>query len=227
MGHLPNMLRPRGLPHRDFHSGSDLPDWFHRDIKSLDPKLYFVWHPWRVLYDDVMNQWTGELENPRFSITEYSGQEVWGFPMTDNNGAPIPENRWHIWRLCWPHGWCHVCNVASDQEDHLKTLLKRLDLQAQISNMPNSQRTMLRMRQLEEEELMVKKQKEATDLCDDTHQENAWLLRKAMDNLSSNVTASTNPQKETITSYAGQVNKSRIIRPLDDEEGGIVTPEGY
>ena len=86
---------------------------------------------------------------------------------------------------------------------------------------------MLRMRQEEEEEKLLKNQKRAEDRFDDAHDENAWLVRKAMDNLDRGVTAPTNPKKETIASYKGQTNKSRTVRPLDDEAGGIVTPEDY
>ena len=50
-------------------------------------------------------------------------------------------------------------------------------------------------------------------------------FRKAMENFEHGITAPTNPMKESIISYAGQKNRSRIIRPLDDEEGGLVLPD--
>ncbi len=127
---LPTILRS-GASLRGFCPGVDLPCWFYEGIKAVDSNLYFVWHHWRVLYDDVMNQYTGSLDDPRFNIVwkpEYGNEEIWGYPLTDNEGNPIPENRWHIWRLCDPHGWCHVCDVKDTDAKYLSKLLSLIHI---------------------------------------------------------------------------------------------------
>ena len=48
-----------------------------------------------------------------------------------------------------------------------------------------------------------------------------------MENFDRGVVAPTNPEKETIVSYGGQTNRSKIVRPLDDEEGGLIVPEKW
>ena len=147
--HLPNILRPSILPHKDFKPGYHLPSWFHDDIKALDQHLYFVWHPWRLIYDDVMNQYTGEAHDPRFCIHEYHGEEIWGFPLTDGDNKPIPENKWHIWRLSLDRGWYHIVNIDSYQRDHLSDILNRLALQDKLNKM--RRKAYSRYRQEEEE----------------------------------------------------------------------------
>ena len=101
---LPEKSRPRGLHHKRFTAGVDLPSWFSDNLKSIDRNLYLVWHPFRVIYDDIINQYEGALDDPRFCIHLEHGQENWGFVMTDGNGAPIPECKWHVWRHC--HDYC-------------------------------------------------------------------------------------------------------------------------
>jgi hypothetical protein len=58
-------------------------------------------------------------------------------------------------------------------------------------------------------------------------EENRWLLTRAMDNMASGRINATNPTKDIITSFSGQGNKSRIVRPLTDTEGGLILPEQW
>lgn len=226
MGYLPDKYRPKGLHFRDFRPGHDLPYQFHLDIKAIDPKLYFVWHPYQVLYDMIMNQYTGSMEDPRFVIEEQYGQEVWGWITTDAKGKPIVDEHWHIWRLCDPYGWAHVCNIASDHPDYLKLLVNRLHLQATIQAKEGDLAYSRKMRE-EEESAREKKQQEEAELLDAVQKENSWLLRRAMDNFESGKVAPTKPTKEIITSYRGQENKGRIEREITDEEGGLILPDSW
>lgn len=223
--HLPTELLPRNTNRREFRPGKDLPCWFHNELKSLDKCLYFVWHPYRLLYDDVMTPYTGSLEDPRFSIHQEYGVEVWGYPVTHGDGTPILENKWHIWRLCKPYGWCHVSNVASKESEYLNLLLKRLYRQAKIRDV--GRREWMRLEQEERDRRMQQQQQEADELFDAVQEENKWFMRKAMENYDRGIVAPTNPQHEHIISYPGQKNRSRIIRPLHDTEGGLVIPEDW
>jgi hypothetical protein len=224
MGHLPNIMRPEGLYHRDFQPGSDLPKWFHDELKGLDVKLYFVWHPYKVLYDDVMNCYEGSLEDPRYVIGEFHGQEVWGYPMKKaEDDTPMSDNKWHIWRLCDPYGWCHVCPVETADPEYLTLLLRRLHLQAKLRD--RGRRAYQEHLDEAQEERMRKNQEYADELFSAVQDENRWLLQRAANNYLAGKVEPTNPQKESIYSYSGQKNRSRIIRPLDDREGGLVLPE--
>lgn len=218
MGHLPDILRPSNSPHREFVPGIHLPAGFLADLKALDPHLYLVWHPWRIIYDDVMNQYTGSLENPRFAIREWMGEEIWGWALTDPEGNPVRENRWHIWRLCWPHGWCHVSNVAANHSDYLTLLMDRLYKQSTYSN-PREMREAL---EAEREEQADVDQRGQAEMFDAVQKENRWLMQKAMDNFEWGRTAPTRPTKDIITSYRGQGSKSKITREITDEEGGLI-----
>ncbi len=223
--HLPKELLPHGTHRREFRPGKDLPSWFHKDIKALDKYLYFVWHPYKVLYDDVMTPYSGSLDDPRFSIHQEHGVEVWGYPMTHGDNSPIREEKWHLWRLCKPHGWCHVSNVASPDAEYLNLLLKRLYRQAKIRDV--GRREWMRLEQEEQERRMVKQQDEANDLFEAVQDENKWFMKRAMENFDRGITAPSNPTKSQIISYPGQNNRSRIIRPLDDTEGGLIIPEDW
>lgn len=224
---LPDRLRPRGIPHRPLRPGIDVPTWFIEGLKGMDPKLHLVWHPWRIMYDQIMNQYEGDPDDPRFTITEFAGEETWGFPLTNEKGEPIPERRWHVWRLCDPYGWAHVCDIKSEKRDYLRILLNRLHWQALLSNATGGRKAMLREMQEMQETKMVNEQNKAQELWSAVQEENSWLMREAMDNMGRGKVAPTNPQKESIFSFPGQKSHSRIIRPLDDEEGGLIIPEKW
>lgn len=224
---LPKNMRPRGLQHRALHPGIDVPTWFIEQLQGIDSKLHLVWHPWCLLYDSMMNVYEGDPEDPRFVIGEFDGQEIWGFPMTDGEGTPVPNNHWHVWRLCDPYGWAHIVELQALSGEYLQLLLKRLYWQAQISLVPAGQKALMRQMQQDQEEKLEKGQAGANELWGAVQDENKWLMKEAMENFDRGHTAPTNPQKEQIISYPGQKNRSRIIRPLEDSEGGLIIPEKW
>jgi hypothetical protein len=221
---LPDVWRPRGLKYKKLNPGVDLPAWFVEGIKAVDSKLYFVYHPFRVQYDDIMNQYSGSLEDPRWAICAQGADEIWGMPlMMPDEDRPIPEHRWHCWRLC-DNGWAHIFEVKSKDPEYLDILLNRLHLQATITDKYGPKAYIRYLR--EERELMAEREQERKDfMLDETHKENKWLLNKAMDNYMSGKTAPTRPQKETIVSYPGQKRFRKLSRDLTDEEGGLILPD--
>jgi len=223
MKYLPTIFRPGGA-RKEFTPGLDLPSWFHDSLKLIDKNLYIVYHPHRLMWDSIINQTTGELEDPRFCIHHEHGEEQWGFVLTDANGSPIPENAWHIWRLCVPHGWAHVVKIEDHHGKYLRLLVNRLHLQASYSDKYGaSQYNRLLDQQTQEER--KKEQDDKHDLFNATNEENDWLLKRAMENFESGHVAPTNPTTESIISYPGQINRSKIVRPMTDEEGGLYIPD--
>jgi hypothetical protein len=194
------------------------------NLKAIDEKLYIVYHPFAMIWDDMMNQYTGELEDPRFTIHREHGEEVWGFVTTFGDGSPIPEGAWHLWRLCDPHGWAHVVRIESKEGDYLELLVNRLYIQANFRER-YGHIAWNRNTRFEDEEAQIKAQDAHQEMFEAVQEENAWLTRTARDNMARGVTAPTNPMKETITSYAGQKNRSRLIRPLRDEDVGLKSIE--
>ena len=224
MSHLPKYLRPMGLNRRDFRKGIDLPAWFHDEIKCIDKDLYFVWHPFQVIYENVMNQYSGGAEDTRFCINEYCGQEIWGWPLKEADERPIEENRWHLWRLNSCLGWCHVINVASNSPEHLRKVLRELHWQARISEAPMAQKAMVRAMKTDEEDRMEAAIAARDSLFDDTRKENKAFLKEVKENFERGHVKPTNPQKESVYSFPGQKNFTKTVRPLEDREGGLVIP---
>jgi hypothetical protein len=83
------------------------------------------------------------------------------------------------------------------------------------------------MQREEQERYEMAKQAAADDLFNEVQKENAWLVSKAMDNFAAGRTAPVSPQKDIITSFGGQKNKSRIVRPATDTEGGLILPDNW
>jgi len=193
---------------------------FMDDLKSIDEKLYLVYHPFALMWDNLMNQYEGELEDPRFTIHREHGEEVWGFVTTEGDGSPIPEQAWHVWRLCEPHGWAHVVRIDSKAESYLKLLTNRLNIQARFRDRYGDIAWNRNTRD-EQETAHIKAQDDRQELFEAVQEENAWLTRTARDNMARGKTAPTNPMMEKIVSYAGQKNKSRTSRPLDDSDVGL------
>jgi nucleosome binding factor SPN SPT16 subunit len=73
----------------------------------------------------------------------------------------------------------------------------------------------------EQEEAQKARQDAQQEGFEAVQEENAWLMKNARDNMSRGITAPTNPTIEKIVSYAGQTNKSRTSRPLDDSDVGL------
>ena len=222
--YLPSILRPdrEGHPLRT-GAGGDIARFFYDAIKAIDPNLYFVWHPYRVMYDNVMNQYLGMYEDARFCIHEEFGEEVWGYAyLKPKLHEPIPECRWHLWRLCDPYGWCHVSIVESHDDEYLVLLANRLHKQAVFSDR-YSQKEYAKMVLKDQEAYMEKQKDDADQLYSDVQKENAWLTRRAMDNMHSGKTAPTTPTKEIITN----ISPKKIVRPITDTEGGLVLPDSW
>lgn len=217
---LPSTLRPSNSTARQCIPGKDLPSWFMDNLQSIDEKLYLVYHPFRLIWDNLMNQYSGELEDPRFTIHREHGEEVWGFITTNGDGSPIPEGAWHVWRLWEPHGWTHVVRVESKDDSYLRHMLSRLHLQATFRDDYGD---------IAWNRNMADEQSVAQLAAQDAHQEglvavqeeNSWLMKNAMDNFSRGNTAPTNPTIEKIVSYAGQKNHTATSRPLEDEDVGL------
>lgn len=219
---LPNILRPRGIFHKEVSPGLDLPTWFVDSIKAIDEHLHFVWHPYEVIYDDVMNEYSGKADDPRFTIHEEYGQENWGYVLTDNVGRPKEEAFWHIWRLHEPYGWTHLVRIeAPDEPEYLVLLLNRIHLQARIKDKYGT-RAWSRNMQEESDKIQEQNLREKQDLFNAFQEENSWLTEKAMENFQRGHLRPTNPQKETIMSFDKQGNRSRISRPLEDEDALII-----
>lgn len=226
MGHLPNDYRPNGVRFRDFIPGHDLPYQFYLDIQAIDYKLYFVWHPYNVMYDMIMNQDLGPVDDPRFVIEEQHGEEVWGWITTDGRGSPIKDETWHIWRLCDPYGWAHICNVVSSSPEYLKLLVNRLHLQARIQAERGDLAYNRQLRE-EEEAARERQQQEMKELYAAVQDENSWLVNRAAENFHAGKTAPTRPTKDIIYSHKDQTNKSRIVRDITDAEGGLILPDSW
>lgn len=225
---LPKEYRPEGY-YRKLDIGLDVPSFFWYDLKAIDPDFYLVFHPYKVLYDSIINNYRGELEDPRYTINNDYGQLNFGFVLTDGQGNPLEDGKWHIWRLCkGAGGWSHVLPLESTEGEYLKLVINRLHLQASWYNRYGFISYNRLMERLDDEK-REKALKDREELFNATQEENKWLVRKAMENLDRGITKPTNPIKETISSYKDQGNRSRIVRPLEDEdrESGLIVPESY
>jgi len=222
--HLPSCLRPKGLQSRTLRVGMDLPAGFIAEVRAIDESLFFVFHKYRVNYDDVMNLYYGSLEDPRNPIGEFAGNEIWGWVLKDFEGKPIEENQWHIWSLKKDFGYSHVSNIASKNPDHLKRIVNRLGREKRYKERYGAFEWNKKMRR-DDEELQAKLQDAKDAEYFDITNENKWLLRKAQENMERGQVAATNPQKEIIASFPRQTNRTKIVRPLTDKEGGIYLPD--
>lgn len=216
-------MRPSGLIYRKLDLGLDLPASFYEEIKGIDPNLYFVFHRWSVQYDDLQNQYYGSLEDPRWMIhAAHGSNEVWGWIMTDNKGAPLIDGTWHIWQLKKDYGWSHVANIPEVTEHVLNTLVNRLGREKLYKAKFGHLAWNHKMRK-DKEDAIAREQDAKDNRFQDIQRENRSLTRKAMENYERGVFAPTNPTKDVITSYAGQTNRSRIVRGITEKEGGLVT----
>lgn len=220
---LPKQFRPNNI-YRMCELGVDLPREFMDEIHSIDSSIYPVWHPYKVLYDTIMNTHTGELEDPRNTVHMEGSEMVFGFVLTDGKGQSLEDGTWHLWRWSWPHGVAHIIQLKSREPEYLKIVTRMLHVQAKWTDKYGFRSYNALLRDMEEDK-REQMMKDREDLFMATQEENDWLLKKAMENMDRGVTAPTNPQKETITSFGGQTNRSRIIRPMDDEDAGLILPD--
>lgn len=201
-----------------------MPRAFIDELKAIDHNFHLVWHDYRVLWDSIINRYEGDLEDPRYTINTDYGPLTFGFVLTDGEGTPIPDNSWHLWRLCWPHGWGHIMKLESRDPDYLALLANRLHVQARFSDKYGHKSLNRLMREIEEEK-MKELLEDKEEMFQVMNEENSWLMKKAAENYASGHVLPTNPTKDVIFSAPGVSNRSRIIRPITDEEGGIYTGE--
>lgn len=221
---LPEKMRPRGVRYREFTPGLDLPSWFYYGLKGIDQDFHLVYHPYQVIWENIINEYLGKIEDRRLTIHREFGELVFGLVLKQDDGTPTPDNSWHIWRYCDPYGWAHIVNVKSDHGHYLKLLLNRLHLQGRFSD-KYGHKAYGRKLQADTEAQNEKIKRDKEELFNAVHEENKWLMDKAAENFERGVTAPTNPQKETIFSAPGVMNRTKTSRGLTDEEGGLVIPE--
>jgi hypothetical protein len=222
---LPKQFRPDTW-YKKCALGVDLPAAFVRDLWGLDEHLYPVFMPYRCLWDSVINTESGSLEDPRYTVQYKYGHTNFGFVLTDGRGRPVEDGTWHLFRWCYPHGVAHVINLDSKDPGYLNLVLKRLYLQTRWNDKYGFKGYSKMMQELDEE-TREREMAERQDLMNEIGKANSGMMNRAAQNLASGNTAPTNVTKDIITSYSGQGNRSRIVRPATDREGGIVLPEGF
>jgi len=119
-----------------------------------------------------------------------------------------------------------VINIDSTDQGYLNLLSKRLWLQAQYNDRYGHRgyRDYLEQAGLEER---TKQQDEKADLMQEITKTNSGMMARVKENFERGITAPTNPTKESIMSFPGQKSHDRLVRPLDDSEGGIIVPENW
>ena len=238
---LPKEHLPDNLPeYKECEPGIDLSLTFIDALRQIDDGLYPIWHQYKIYYDNIMNAYHGPLDDPREKINYNYGQLNMGFVLTGRKGEPLLEETqlekenpkghkgaWHIWRHSSQFGWYHVIKLESTEAEYLQLVIKRLWKYHQFTEKYGFLQYNKAMADLDEE-TKQKIAKEYTEVLEAEQDANMWLMRRVMDNFSRGEVAATNPTKEQIISYPGQSNRSRIIRPLDDDdqESGIILASG-
>lgn len=226
---LPTQMRPDTW-YRPCAAGVDLPREFIDNLKQIHPHLYPVWHQYRMLWETIIqNDYYGEEEDPRHQINYQYGHLNFGFVLMDSGDKPLEDGSWHIWEFKPDHGWGHVCKIEARDPKYLRLFLHRLKLQADWNDRygrlgSNSYQKYLDQLDSEQRE---KHMKEKEELMTAVQDENNWLLDTVKENLGRGIYKPTDPKVETITSYPGQKNRSRIIRSLrdDDKQSGLYLPD--
>ena len=226
---LPNKGRPFGVRYRTCDLGVDLPGHFVQDLKGLDKHLYPIFHPYKILWDDMVNEYLGTNNDPRYSVllnSSRAGELIMGHILTNGQDVPSPDGSWHIWRWCEPAGaWAHIVNIECKDELYLRLLVKRLWLQDQFLNKYGNHGY---QKQLEEADMerRDKMHKEKAELMNDIYDANSAMVNRAMQNFKYGRTAATRPTKDIIMSGSGISKRSKITREITDREGGIILPPG-
>ncbi len=217
-------MRPRGVRYKKLNLGLDLPSWFFYRLKGIDHDFQLVFHPYQVLWDNIINEYEGELDDTRFTIHREHGELVFGYVLTNGEGEPTPDNTWHLWRFCNPHGWAHIVKIENKHERYLELLLNRLYLQAKISDRYGHRAWTRKLEddKSDEADSMAQDKKE---LFQAVQEENSWLTKRAMDNMGRGMVNATRPQKDIIFSAGGVSKRSKITRDIRDREGGLVFPD--
>lgn len=217
---LPKNSIPYCPRYRKVQIGLDFPSFFIDGLKGLDKDFHLVYHNHRTLWENIMNANSGSLEDPRYTINYSYGNLNFGWVLTDNEGFPLPDNSWHLYRLCWPHGYAHILKIEDTHNYYLKLVLNRLFKQAQFTERYGARAWNHKLDDEHTEEVeQQQKDKEYMMKC--FQEENDWLLRKSMESFGRGQIKPTNPTKDIIFSGRGVSNRSRIVRPLTDREGGV------
>lgn len=220
---LPMTKRP-DAPYRKCALGVDLPSWFIHEVQGIESNLYPVWHEHRVLWEaTITNRDRGALDDPRHVINSDYGCLNFGFVFTNGKGEPSKEHRWHLWRLNPENGWSHVYDLASRDGGYLRIVLQKLWFQDWVIT-NYGHRVFMKILREETEALCEEEKAMQLEFFKATQEENSWLMHAAADNFARGKTKPTNPTTGKIISYPGQVNRGTIVRPMQDEDAGIIIP---
>jgi hypothetical protein len=226
---LPERGRPR-VAYKKCELGVDLPAQFVYDLKALDENLWPVYHPYKLIWDNFANADTGSLADPRYATFEQStkvGTLVLGHVLTDGDGQPLPDGTWHVWRWCEPAAsWAHVINIDSKDPLYLNLLMRRLWLTDQY-NQRYGHRGYQKMLEQADAKTRQKAADDRKDLMGEIHKANAGMVNRVIENFKRGVYKKDPPKKEIIMSGEGISNRSKIVRPVTDREGGLILPPGF
>lgn len=221
---LPLKFRPN-VKHRELKLGTDVPAKFFYDMKAIDDKLHLVFHEIETLpTEPVINQYYGSLEDYRTPVHVAHGSMCWGFPLYTKRDGPKYQYSWHIYRL-EAAGWAHVIDLQSKEPAYLRAVIENIYTQAKLKKV--SKTAYREHLDNTDQETRAKKMSEKEQLLMDIQTENKGFMKKVMENYEAGHVKPTNPTKDIITSYSGQTNRSRIIRPLGDKEGGLILPDKF
>jgi len=218
---LPSRFLPVGVKYKKVIPGIDFPAAFLDELKSIGSNLYLIFHPFKVEYDNVMNTYTGKIDDPRFNIhvDEGTNELVMGWVLRNPDNSPLKENLWHIWQV-HTHGFSHVAPILSNEPRYLSLLARRLYLQGRFTDKYGA-KMYTRQVQNMAVEVQEKQKKDLEEMQMAIQEENSSLLSRAIENFQRGIIKPTNPTVDKIYSYKGQGNRSRIVRPMTDKEGGI------
>jgi hypothetical protein len=192
-------------------------------LSTIDPNLHLVWHEYRTLTENFLSAYEGPVADPRFTIHHAHGHLNFGYVLQPD-GVPVKEQRWHIWWLRRPHGWCHVLDIEDQSPKHLEKILDVLLHQARFLDSRRA-RDYFRLLQEKEAQAQAKSLDTEKNTFSDITRENRPLIRRALEEAARGNVDPTNPHKDVIVSYAGQGNKSKLIVPVSEREGGLYTGE--
>lgn len=218
------MYLENGIPHPSI--GTDISAWFYHNLLSIDHNFKIFFHPYEIIYDDIVNEYPGSLDDPRFTIHYEGGFKIFGHPLKKMTDELKPDGRFHIWRYCFPHGWAHVLPLESHEGPYLLTVLERIWFQAWFRD-KYGDKAWNRMSREEQEAAQEAIQKIKTDKFGEVQEQNSWLMDKVKANFISGKVKPTNPTKDIIVSGGGINKRSRIVRPITDQEGGLYIPDDW
>src|SRR5574337_1381772 len=124
---LPEIYRPKNVRYKHCIPGLDFSSSFLDNLKAIDRDFHLVWHPYRTIWDPIINESFGSIDDPRFVVQNFDNQLVFGFvERNPKDWSPMPDNSWHIWRLAYPNGWAHILKIESKHPEYLKLILDKL-----------------------------------------------------------------------------------------------------